>query len=215
MNTMGLRALLTVLACALLGASAPADGPALDADVLIQAGHQGRPDCAIEPASLCNNTGAIGELELTPLVADATAKILRAAGITVVRKPAHIERTYHVRDALFIHFDGSLQPCSSRASVGYPKVADSERAAQQWKALYAHGWRFGFEPDNFTPSLRDYYGYKHVAVSDAALLVEGGEVTCPAQAAWLRAHVAWEAQALAHFLSLRLHKGGIPAPPPA
>jgi hypothetical protein len=186
--------------------------PAFDADVLIQAGHQGRPDCSIEPASLCNNTGARGEIELTPVVADATARILRAAGITVIRKPARIERTYHVRDALFIHFDGSVQPCASGASVGYPQVADSRAAAQQWKAVYARGWRFGFQPDNFTESLRDYFGYKHVVASDAAILVEFGELTCPAQAAWLRAHLAWEAASLAHFVSLRLHRGNVPAP---
>jgi hypothetical protein len=188
--------------------------PVYDADVLIQAGHEGRPDCAVEPARLCNNTGAVGEIELTPVVADATARMLRAAGISVIRKPAHIERTYRVRDALFIHFDGSAQPCGSSASVGYPDVADSRAAAQQWKALYSKGWHFGFEPDNFTSGLHEYYGYKHVVVADAALLVEGGELTCPAQAAWLHAHADWEAASLAHFLSLRLHKGNIPDPAP-
>lgn len=211
MKSPCLAALLAVFLHAAGGAEA-ATTPAFDADVLIQAGHQGRPDCTIEPASLCNNTGARGEIELTPVVADAAARILRAAGISVIRKPAHIERTYHVRDAVFIHFDGSVQPCASGASVGYPRVAESRAAAQQWKAVYARGWRFGFQPDNFTESLREYYGYKHVAVSDAALLVEFGELTCPAQAAWLRAHLAWEAASLAHFVSLRLHRGNIPSP---
>jgi len=83
------------------------------------------------------------------------------------------------------------------------------------KDIFAKGWHFGFEPDNFTSGLHEYYGYKHVVVADAALLVEGGELTCPAQAAWLHAHADWEAASLAHFLSLRLHKGNIsdPAPP--
>lgn len=208
------------LAAAIGIALSPVAGPGanaapapFDADVLIQAGHQGRPDCEIEPASLCNNTGAAGEIELTPVVADATAKILRAAGITVIRKPAHIERTYHVRDAIFIHFDGSTQPCGSSASVGYPHAGRSPEAAAQWKKLYSRIWTFGFQADNFTPSLRDYYGYKHVVATDAAILVEGGELTCPAQAAWLHAHAAtWEAQALANFVSLRLHKGNVPPP---
>jgi hypothetical protein len=211
-----LAALLLFVPAAVAGAQPAANGqarPALDADVLIQAGHEGRPDCGVEPASLCNNTGAAGEIALTPLVADRTAALLRAAGISVIRKPAHIERTYRVHDALFLHFDGSVQPCGSAASVGYPALANSRAAAQLWKSLYSKGWHFGFEPDNFTPSLRDYYGYKHVAADDAALLVEGGELTCPAQAAWLHAHWTWEAATLAHFIALRLHRSGVAEPP--
>jgi hypothetical protein len=195
------------LVCLLLAPARAFAAPApFDADVLVQAGHEGRPDCAVEPASLCNNTGAAGEIELTPKVADEVARLLRAAGISVIRVPAHFGRDYRVRDALFLHFDGSTQPCGSAASVGYPDVANSRVAAQQWKAIYAKGWTFGFEPDNFTPSLRTYYGYKHAHATDAAVLVEGGEVTCPAQAAWIHAHWRWEAAALAHFLALRLHR---------
>jgi hypothetical protein len=208
------RAAVATLLLATLGCTGVSAAPTVyDADVLIQAGHEGRPDCGVEPASLCNNTGARGEIELTPVVADQVAKILRAAGVTVIRTPAHIGRTYHVHDAIFIHFDGSAQPCASSASVGYPAVANSRAAAQEWKTLYARAWTFGFEPDNFTPSLRDYYGYKHVAVDDAAIVIEGGELSCPAQAAWLKAHFSWEASSLAYFIARRLHNSNVGQPP--
>jgi hypothetical protein len=182
--------------------------PPLDADVLIQAGHEGRPDCDREPATLCTRTGTPGEMELNARVADAVAQRLRKAGFRVLRRPAYLPRFYRVRDAVFIHFDGSASPCASGASVGYPEVADSQAAAAQWKALYGLVWRFGFEPDNFTTGLRDYYGYKHVAVSDAALTVEFGELTCPRQAEWLRSHLRTEVSALSRFLEGRLRERG-------
>jgi hypothetical protein len=193
---------------------ARAAGPAYDADVLIQAGHEGRPDCNLEPAKLCNNTGAVGELSWTPVVANETARILRAAGFKVLRKPAFLARTYRVRDAIFIHFDGSPSACHSKASVGYPNVAHSREAAQLWKKLYSTAWPYGFQEDNFTDSLREYYGYKHVDASDAELVIEGGELTCVPQRDWIGEHLLWESQMIAHLVSLRLGRGNIPAPPP-
>ena len=79
------RRAATVTLLVALGTTGVSAGPtAYDADVLIQAGHEGRPDCNVESAALCNNTGARGEIELTPVVADRVAKILRAAGISVI-----------------------------------------------------------------------------------------------------------------------------------
>jgi hypothetical protein len=207
-------ALLALLGAFTLGAGPLTAAGTLDADVLVQAGHEGRPDCNLEPAKLCNNTGAAGELSWTPVVANETARLLRNAGFRVLRKPAYIDRQYHVRDAIFIHFDGSPTACHSTASVGYPNVANSRRAAQQWKKLYASAWRYGFMPDNFTDSLREYYGYKRVVASDAALVVEGGELSCVYQRDWIGEHLMWEAQMLAHLVSVRLHGGNIPAPRP-
>ncbi len=202
------------------GASAASREPPLDADVLIQAGHQGRPDCGSEPASLCSNTGAPGEITWTPIVADEATKVLRAAGVRVLRENADLQgRHYRVRDAVFIHFDGSEQPCSTAASVGYPEAANgwpeparSKEAATSWKALYGRTFPFGFEQDNFTESLRKYYGFKHVIVSDAAFVLEGGEITCPKQRDWLKNRLAWEGDLLAYFLSRRVGVGYVPLP---
>jgi len=209
---------VVALACALVvqsntgwSAAAAAERP-YDADVLIQAGHEGRPDCSLEPASLCNNTGTPGEMALNATVANQATRLLQAAGINVLRKPAYLAGTYRVRDAIFIHFDGNATPCTTRASVGYPNVAHSADVAQEWKRLFSRQWRWGYQADNFTKNLRDYYAYKHVIASDAELVIEGGEITCPPQLDWVREHLNWEAGAIAYLVSQRLHKGHIPPP---
>ncbi len=92
---------------------------ALTADVLISAGHEGRPaSCAHFPQHHCN-LGANGERTWTPIVADAASQILRAHGVSVARLPADFPGEYRVAAAVFIHFDGSNPPCGSRASIGY------------------------------------------------------------------------------------------------
>ena len=210
-----LVALVFALWCTPYAARAESnDAPdAATADVLIQAGHEGRPDCDREPLRLCNNTGAAGEMAWTPIVADEATRILRAAGISVIRRPAYLHGQYHVKDAVFLHFDGNAQPCGSGASVGYPVRAHSPEAAAAWKALYGASFPFRFQPDNFTVHLAQYYGFDHVRdVSDAAYVIEWGEVSCPAQHAWLGRRLAWEGALLAYFLARRLGNTSVPLP---
>src|SRR5262245_33915337 len=129
------------------------------ADVSIQAGHEGRTSGA---------TGASGplgdEIEWTPIVADEATRILREAGVTVLRKSAELVGVDHVKVAVFIHFDGAEPPCGSGASVGYDDPTD-QPAAEAWKELYGRHWPFRFMPDNFTETLRHYYGFAHTATS--------------------------------------------------
>jgi hypothetical protein len=180
-------------------------------DVLVSAGHEGRPaSCARFPQHACN-LGAAGERAWTPVVADAVTKILRAHGVTVARLPADFDGTYDVDAAIFIHFDGSSRPCSSGASIGYHRDRDAA-AADAWRTLYAMYFPFRFQPDNFTTSLRDYYAFKQVDASDGALVLELGEITCPAQRAWLAPRLQWEGALIAHFLSALIGKGDVPDP---
>ena len=131
-------------------------------DVLISAGHEGRPaSCAHFPQHHCN-LGAAGERAWTPIVADAATRILREHGVRVVRLPADFAGKYRVGAAVFIHFDGSNPPCRSSASVGYAHSSDATGAAA-WHRLYGRYWPFGFQPDNFTHGLRAYYAYSQVA----------------------------------------------------
>ena len=180
------------------------------ADVLIQAGHEGRPDCNVEPARLCNNTGAPEEIGWTPIVADVATRALRAAGYSVIRVPAHLTGPYRVSEAVFVHFDGSTTPCGSGPSVGYPSGIlarfgpHSADAARQWKQLYGALIPFKFQPDNFTSHLRDYYGFHRVTAADASLVIEGSETTCPAQRAWQIRNLQTEGRLIARFLSARL-----------
>lgn len=180
-------------------------------DVLISAGHEGRPaSCAHFPQHHCN-LGAAGERDWTPVVADAATAILRKHGVTVARLPADFDGRYKVDAAVFIHFDGAAPPCSSTASIGYAKKSDAN-AARAWRTLYGSYWPFGFKHDNFTAGLRQYYAYKQVDARDAALVIELGELTCPSQHAWLAPRLQREGALLAYFLSSLIRKGHVPQP---
>jgi len=172
------------------------------ADVLIQAGHQGRPaSCTLFPKRPCN-LGAAGERENTPVIADEAARRLRAAGLRVVRVPADYREHYRVRAAIFIHLDGAVPACTSGASIGYPH--GSAAAAQAWRAAYSRVFPFRFMPDNFTEGLAHYYGYRTVEPNPNTLVLELGELTCPAQHAWLKTRDRWLGDFIANFIVTRL-----------
>ena len=202
-------ALLALTLTVSLGTS-PSPAPVERADVLIQAGHQGRPaSCALFPKRACN-LGALGEREATPLVADEAARVLRAAGLRVVRVPADYPGRYAVDAAIFIHFDGAEPACTTGASIGYP-AADAA-AARAWRALYAPLFPFRFMPDNFTKGLSGYYGYHSVEPNATTLLLELAEISCPAQHAWAAPRYKWLGRLIAHFVSARIGKGNVPEP---
>lgn len=190
-------------------------------DAIIQAGHQGRPqDCVSrggpESERLCHNTGASvppGEIVWTPIVADEVARMLRAHGVRVLRLPAYVHGTYHTRIAVFIHFDGSPTPCSSGASVAYPPGNRTDmQLADAWKALWSRYWPYRFMHDDFTDTERDYYAYHHIDATDGEFLIEGGEMSCKAQYAWLSSHLQFEARLLAYFIDRRLGRSDIARP---
>src|ERR1700737_2280721 len=95
---------------ALLLLLCPARAFADEGDILVQAGHQGRPQsCAPHHVKACNvGTAGGGEYERdwTAAVADRTTRVLREHGYTVVRRPADYEPHDTVRAAVFLHFDG-------------------------------------------------------------------------------------------------------------
>jgi hypothetical protein len=180
-------------------------------DVLISAGHEGRPaSCVHFPQHHCN-LGARNEREWTPVVADAAAEALRQHGLTVARLPADFNGTFRVKAAIFIHFDGSDPPCGSGASIGYAHERDAIAAAA-WKKLYRTYFPFRFEADNFTATLRQYYAFRQVRAGRASLVLELGEITCPAQRAWLAPRLNWEGELIAHFVSRLLGEGEVPQP---
>jgi hypothetical protein len=183
-------------------------------DVLISAGHEGRPESCVKfPHHKCN-LGAAGERDWTPIVADAAARVLREHGLRVARLPADFDGEYRVKAAAFIHFDGSAPPCRSGASIGYHRAEDTA-AADAWRRLYSRYFPFRFQPDNFTTSLHDYYGFRQVDASEGSLVLELGEITCPDQRAWLAPRLQWEGELLAYFLSRLAGKGNVPDPGPS
>ncbi|HUA10228.1 MAG TPA: hypothetical protein VMA98_13255 [Candidatus Acidoferrales bacterium] len=183
----------------------------IHADVLISAGHEGRPaSCARYPHRACN-LGAAGERAWTPIVADEATRVLRAHGVRVLREPADFDGRYAVGAAVFIHFDGAVPACSSGTSIGYHGPA-SARLARAWRAFYGPLFPFRFMPDDFTTGLRDYYAFRQVDARDGALVLELGEITCPSQHAWLATRLLALGDAIAFFLSRELGKGDVPYP---
>ncbi|HTX56686.1 MAG TPA: hypothetical protein VMD47_06250 [Candidatus Acidoferrales bacterium] len=183
----------------------------IHADVLISAGHEGRPaSCARFPHRACN-LGARGERQWTPIVADEATRVLRAHGLRVIREPADFGGRYAVSMAIFIHFDGASPRCTSGASIGYHNGAGA-RAARLWRALYEPLFPFRFMPDDFSIGLRDYYGFRQVDAHDGALVLELGEITCPAQHAWLAARLDALGELIAFDVSRTIGKGDVPRP---
>ena len=176
--------------------------PGQTADVLVQAGHEGRPaSCALFPNRTCN-LGAMGERATTPIVADEVTRRLRTAGLRVIRVPADYRGHYDVRAAIFIHFDGAQPPCTTGASIGYPP--GSAGAARAWRAFYSRRFPFHFMPDNFTTNLSHYYGFRTVDRNANTLVLEMGEITCPAERAWMQPRYKELGDWIAQFVLERL-----------
>lgn len=193
----------------------PATPPAVvrGYDVLVSAGHEGRPQsCARFPQHHCN-LGAAGERQWNPIVANEVTRVLRAHHLRVVRLPADYAGTYAVRVAVFIHFDGAAPPCTSAASVGYPSASDRPAAAS-WKRLYGRYFPYGFRPDNFTVGLREYYAYKQTQAADGAFVLELGEISCPAQRRWLAPRLRFDGALIAYWIGALVDPGRIPLPRP-
>lgn len=186
--------------------STSASARAADADVVVQAGHQGRPgSCAPLHVRACNLGAAGGgarERDWTPIVADETARVLRAAGYRVVRRPADYAGHDTAREAVFLHFDGSETPCGSGASVGFPETT-SRAFVDGWEKAYRAWFPFRFVGENFTANEREYYGFRKVDAPEK-MLIEFGEITCPAQRTWLAPRLRELGDRVARFLIARL-----------
>jgi hypothetical protein len=187
----------------LLAATKPA--AADDGDVLVQAGHEGRPaSCAPLHVKACNlGTGASGERERdwTPIVADQITRILRAHGYTVVRRPADYAEHDTARAAVFLHFDGAVS-CASGASVGFPETT-SRAFVDAWEQRYRAWFPFRFVGENFTENEHRYYGFRKVDAPEK-MLIEFGEMTCPAQFTWMQPRLRRLGDEVAAFLMERL-----------
>lgn len=162
-------------------------------DVLIQAGHEGR---------ITGSTGASSkygkEIEWTAIVADETTRLLKEAGVDVIRCGAKIPIS-RVKLAVSIHFDGSKKPCNSGASIGYGN-SNHKKLADNWKDIYSKEFPFRWMKDNFTKNLSQYYGYKYTFTQKGFLVLELGELTCDKQALWLKPRLKELGRLIAYFI---------------
>jgi hypothetical protein len=189
-----------VLALAML--AVPSTAAAEVGDILVQAGHEGRPaSCAVHHVKACNlGTGADGarEREWTARVADVATRALRERGYTVLRRPADYDGSDTVRAAVFLHFDGAT-PCASGASVGFPDTT-SRAFVDAWETRYRAWFPYRFVGENFTENEHRYYGFRKVEAPQK-MLIEFGEMTCPAQFGWMAPRLREMGELLAAFLA--------------
>lgn len=195
-------------------------------DVVIAAGHEGgvRNSGATGSTKTWGTAGIPGgpaERDLTPLIADAATVALRDAGFTVERSSAFYRDKLKCKLAVAVHLDGSATRCASGASIGYPigrPAGSNKPAADAWRDIYSTVWPFKWMPDNFTKNLSGYYGYAWTSTTDAELVLELGELTCPDQHAWLvpRIESGWLGKVVAHWIAQRLGDpdGLVPMPAP-
>ncbi len=178
----------------------------LEAEVYIQAGHEGR---------IFGNTGSVSaygrEIDWTRIVANEATRILRNAGVSVIRAPADRKRISVVKLALSIHFDGNKKPCRTGASIGLNHASD-KNAARAWKRLYKEIFPFKWMPDNFSKNLKYYYNYRYTQASDAELVLELGEMSCPAQARWMKPRLKELGALIAYFAAKRIGAPGVEKP---
>jgi hypothetical protein len=192
---------------ALLVLAAPCAVSAEAGDILVQAGHEGRPaSCAVHHVKACNlGTGANGarEREWTAQVADEATRVLRERGYAVLRRPADYDGSDTVRAAVFLHFDGAT-PCASGASVGFPETT-SRAFVDAWEGRYRPWFPYRFVGENFTENEHKYYGFRKVDAPQK-LLIEFGEMTCPAQFAWMAPRLREMGDLVATFLTEQVQR---------
>jgi hypothetical protein len=195
-----MKRFLAGVAAALLAATTPAGAEVVD--VVVQAGHEGRPaSCAPNHVRACNigaSSSAGRAIVWTPIVADALTATLRAAGLRVARRPADYPQHDAARVAIFIHFDGSATPCASGTSVGFPPTT-SHAFVAAWERSYRSLFPFHVVGENISSNEEQYYGF-HKVDAPQKMLIEYGELTCPAQAAWLAPRLHQLGVFTAHFV---------------
>ena len=166
-------------------------------DVLIQAGHEGRNYGYTGSSSKYGN-----EIDWTVIVANEATRVLREAGVKVIRVGSNIPIS-KVKLAMAIHFDGASTKCNSGASIGYGNL-NHKKLADNWKNIYNKEFPFKWMNDNFTTNLSGYYGFKYVFSQKGFIVVELGEITCPKQAIWLRTRLKRIGRLIAYFIAQEL-----------
>lgn len=177
-----------------------------DANVYIQAGHEGR---------VFGKTGSVSqygrEMDWNVTVANEATRVLRNAGVSVIRAAADHKRKSNVQLAISIHFDGSKRPCRAGASVGFSQ-SSGRSAVRAWKRLYSPIFPFRWMRDNFSKNLSRYYNYYYTNASDAELVLELGEISCPEQARWLKPRLRKLGRLVAYFAAQRIGASGVAKP---
>lgn len=134
-------------------------------------------------------TGAPGEQKFATDTAERIRVRVNEIGHKVKIINADVPDSDYKGDAFVaIHWDSSVSPEATGASVGY-QTDVGKRFASFWKRHYvANGWNRGFRPDNYTRALAGYYGVRRaVSVGNRiAFISESGFQSNPGDKALMR-----------------------------
>jgi hypothetical protein len=155
--------------------------------VLVQVGHETPRD---PDPDLVNNTGAAGEVEVGRKVGHALVARLAAdprfrPRLIPGRVPADVQDGSFPVDAFIaLHCDGG-PPSAEGWSLGFPPDPVNKKLAQLIGREVKKFHRSDRRPDNNTPGMADYYGYRRVPTNGPEVLVEHGFVSNPTEREWL------------------------------
>jgi hypothetical protein len=156
--------------------------------VLVQVGHETPRD---PDPDLVNNTGAAGEVEVGRKIGRALVARLEAdrrfrPRLIPGKVPSDVQDGSFPVDAFIaLHCDGAADHTAEGWSLGFPPDPVNKRLAQQIGKQFKTFHRSDRRPDNNTPGMADYYGYRRVPTSGPEVLVEHGFVSNPDERAWL------------------------------
>lgn len=138
------------------------EGPA---KVALQVGHWKNNEFPDELAELRGNTGAsaggVDEWEVNLAVAEETAKILTANGVTVEILPATVPPEYWADAFIAIHADGSTNTSIRGFKIASPwrdLTDSSDELVNQLRSNYQAGTQL-IEDPNITRNMRGYYAF--------------------------------------------------------
>lgn len=161
------------------------------AKVALQAGHYKNDEIPDELHRLRGNTGATGggksEWEVNLEIAELTAEMLEARGITVEILPATVPESYWADVFVSIHADGSLDSTKTGFKAAAPRRDVTGKADELLSSIekeYAYATAMEKDP-NVTRNMRGYYAfgwwrYDHaVHPMTTSVILETGFLTSP------------------------------------
>lgn len=187
----------------------------------LQVGHWKNSELPEELSSLIGNTGATGggktEVEINLLIAQTTADILEAQGISVDILSATIPPDYWADAFVAIHADGSTSPAASGFKIAGPwreLTGKSDQLVALLESEYQAATNLPIDP-NITRNMRGYYAfswwkYDHsIHPMTTAVIVETGFITSPIDRKIIVNQPHISAEALASGILLFLKAQGI------
>ena len=153
-----------------------------------------------------------GERAWTPVVADAATRILRQHGVTVARcRPISRASIASRRRLHSLRRLRSAVPAAAHRSA--TRASGDARRPQRGESSTAGIGRTDFSPTTLRRDSANIMLIRQVDARDASMVLELGEITCPAQHAWLAPRLHWEGALLAYLPeSSLIGKGNVHRP---